>query len=88
MNEHELRATLEREGFSNIFVQEDSAGKHYTPHKHEKITTHIVLDGLITITVFGHPTILGPGKRLDVPANVIHEATAGPNGCKFLTGEK
>lgn len=87
-NQDQIKKQLEKEGFSNFSIQKDSPTKHYSPHKHNVITTHVVLDGQITITVFGRPKVLDVSDRFDIPANVIHEATVGPNGCAYLIAEK
>lgn len=78
---------LEREGFINIFLQVDFAGKHYAPNRNGLKTAYMVVEGQLTITFFGHPKILDPGDRADVPANCIYEATAGGNGCSYLVAE-
>ncbi len=88
MTEKELQEKLEREGFASIFVHRDSPNAYYPDHTHSGITAHIVLDGDITVTSEGQTTKFEPGQRFDVPAGAIHSAQIGPNGCRYMIGEK
>ncbi len=83
-----FRRILEKEGYGNFQVKKDSAGKRIAPHRHDYKLAHVVLEGQLTVTVFGRPTILDSGDRLDVPAGVIHEAVSGANGSEYLIAEK
>ncbi|HET9215705.1 MAG TPA: hypothetical protein VFR18_01930 [Terriglobia bacterium] len=52
-------------------------------------TAHIILDGEMTLTCGGTSQTYRPGQRPpDVPAAAIHSARMGPQGCRYLIGEK
>lgn len=88
MDERELEEKLRGEGFSGIFIHRDSPGAHYPDHTHMGITAHIVLDGEITVTSEEQTITYATGDRFDVPAGEIHSAKIGPDGCRYMIGEK
>jgi quercetin dioxygenase-like cupin family protein len=88
MNENQLIAQLEREGFSHTYVWEDGPNASYPNHSHPQETAHIVLRGEMTITSEGETKTYGTGDRCDVPANTAHSAAMGPHGCRYLIGER
>lgn len=88
MNEKEWEAKLRSEGFSGIFVHRDSPNAFYPDHTHIGITAHIVLDGEITVTSEGQTVSYKTGERFDVPSGEVHSASIGPNGCRYMIGEK
>lgn len=79
---------LEKEGFVNFELVTHTANQFYPAHTHETEVTHVVFEGQITLTMFGRPTILDPGKRIDIPQNIVHEMKVGPEGAKVLVAEK
>ncbi|KAF2874887.1 hypothetical protein BDV95DRAFT_486048 [Massariosphaeria phaeospora] len=89
------RKEAEREvrswGFSHIFTWTDGPNAHYPPHTHSGLTTHLILDGQLTITYPGDqkPTreTFGPGARVDVDAQRLHEVWVGSEGCTYVIGE-
>lgn len=87
-NEGQLRSDLEREGFSHLFVWFDAPNHFYPDHTHAGVTAHIVLDGEMTMTTNGEPRTYHVGERCDVPAGAVHSARMGPQGCRYLIGEK
>ncbi|EOD47968.1 cupin-type [Neofusicoccum parvum] len=78
-------------GFRHVFTWSDGPNAHYPPHSHRGLTTHLILDGELTITYPGdqHPTkeTFGPGARLDVDAQRLHEVWVGGTGCTYVIGE-
>ena len=88
MTEQELKEQLRREGFSGIFIHSDSPNTFYPDHTHSGITAHIVLDGEITVTSEGKTVTYTKEERFDVPSGEVHSAKIGPNGCRYLIGEK
>ena len=64
---------------------------HYPPHSHSGLTTHLILDGELTITypADSEPKkeTFGPGARLDVDAKRLHEVWIGDQGCTYVIGE-
>lgn len=88
MNEGEFEQQLKNEGFEKVYVWQDGPGVSYPNHEHSVTAAHIILDGEMTLTVNGNTHILKAGSRFDVLAGTVHEAKMGPNGCKYMIGEK
>lgn len=88
MDEKELAEGLKREGFYHTFVWEDGPGTSYSAHTHETETAHVILDGEMTLTMDGCTATYHAGDRCDVPAGVVHSAKMGPQGCRYLIGER
>ncbi|KAI2605152.1 uncharacterized protein GGS25DRAFT_418022 [Hypoxylon fragiforme] len=78
-------------GFNHVFTWTDGPNAHYRPHSHAGLTTHLILDGQLTIT---YPQDPSPGKetytvgdRIDVGAGRVHEVWIGGQGCTYVIGE-
>ncbi|KAJ4287184.1 hypothetical protein N0V90_012582 [Kalmusia sp. IMI 367209] len=78
-------------GFSHVFTWSDGPNAYYPPHRHGGLTTHLILDGQLTIT---YPEdkepkkeTFGPGDRIDVDARKLHEVWMGSEGCTYVIGE-
>lgn len=87
MDEEEARKKLEGEGFSTLYVIDDPPGRVYGDHTHENLTAHIILEGEMELTVESKAETCKKGDRVDVPANTVHSAKIGPDGCRYLVGE-
>jgi mannose-6-phosphate isomerase-like protein (cupin superfamily) len=85
---HDLEKQLRAEGFTHTYVWQDGPGAHYPDHTHSTVTAHIILDGEMTVTSQGKTETYRAGDRFDVPANTVHSARMGPQGCQYLIGEK
>jgi quercetin dioxygenase-like cupin family protein len=88
MNEKKLTEVLREEGFAHTFVWQDGADAFYPDHTHESETAHIILAGEMTLTMGGRTGTYHAGDRCDVPAGTVHSARIGPQGCRYLIGEK
>lgn len=88
MQERDLISQLQRDGFSHTYVWEDAPHARYPDHTHPMETAHIILSGELTLTMNGTSKTYRPGERCDVPANAVHSALIGPNGCRYLIGER
>ena len=88
MNEQALAKKLRDEGFGNTYVWEDRPNAHYPDHTHVEETAHILLSGEMTLTMDGTTKTYRTGERCDVPAGTVHSARMGPNGCRYLIGER
>ena len=88
MKENELIAQLRLEGFSHTYVWEDEPNACYEVHTHPVETAHIVLRGEITLSMNGRSNTYSEGDRCDVRANAVHSAIVGPEGCRYLIGER
>lgn len=88
VNEIELRKQLVAEGFAHTYVWQDGPRAFYSDHTHPSLTAHIILDGEMTLTCGGKSDTFRVGDRCDVPAGAVHSAKMGPQGCRYLVGEK
>jgi quercetin dioxygenase-like cupin family protein len=83
-----LKRELENEGFVHTFVWQDGPNAFYSDHTHAAETTHIILDGEMTLAQENAAKTFGVGERCDVPAGAVHAARMVPRGCRYLVGEK
>jgi mannose-6-phosphate isomerase-like protein (cupin superfamily) len=88
MDEDALSHRLCAEGFAHTFVWQDGPNAHYPNHTHASETTHLILEGEMALSMNGATHTFGPGERCDVPAGTVHSARMGPNGCRYLIGER
>lgn len=88
LKEQEFKEQLHRQGFSRVYVWQDTAGVFYPEHTHEELTAHIILDGEMTLSMRGRAKTYHAGERCDLPAGAVHAARMGPEGCPYLIGEK
>lgn len=51
-------------------------------------TAHVILRGEMTLTMDGCTVTYRPGERCDVAAGAVHSARMGPQGCRYLIGER
>lgn len=88
MDVKQLEKQLHAEGFRQTYVWQDGPGVYYPDHTHPAETAHIILEGEMTLIQGGVTQTFRPGDRCDVPARAVHSARMGPNGCRYLIGEK
>ncbi len=86
--EHEYEDQLLKEGFKQVYVWQDGPDTWYPDHRHPTVSTHIILEGEMTLTLNGEARTYGVGERCDVPGRTVHSARMGPQGCRYLIGEK
>ena len=79
-----LRARLEDE----VRAWRDPADRIYDEHHHDCDESLWVVRGQIVFEVCGCEFPLGPGDRLLLPAGVAHRARAGPDGARYLIGQR
>ncbi|KAI5464580.1 hypothetical protein BGZ63DRAFT_401510 [Mariannaea sp. PMI_226] len=64
---------------------------HYPPHSHATLTTHLIIDGEMTLWYpreeDDQKTTYGVGSRVDVDAGRVHEVIIGTRGCTYVIGE-
>ena len=53
-------------------------------HRHEHEQLGMVLSGAMTFRIGDETRELGPGDTWTIPSNVLHEATAGPEGAVVI----
>ena len=88
IDEEEFKEQLRRQGFSRVYVWQDAAGAFYPDHIHQVLTAHIILDGEMTLSMRGKAKTYRTGDRCNVPAGAVHAARMGPEGCRYMIGEK
>jgi quercetin dioxygenase-like cupin family protein len=88
LDEKALVKQLEREGFGHTFVWQDGPNTQYSDHTHETETAHVILTGEMSLTMDRKTQTYRPGDRCDVPAGAVHSARMGPQGCRYLIGER
>jgi len=87
-SEGALQAQLRSEGFTSIYVWQDPPDTFYADHNHVTETTHVILNGEMTLILEGKRQTYRRGERCDVPAGAVHSARMGPKGCRYLIGER
>ena len=64
---------------------------YYPPHSHRELTTHLIVQGQLTISYTQDPNptraTFGPGGCVDVDAGRLHEVWIGEEGCTYVIGE-
>lgn len=85
--ENLLRRHLEAEGFE-VTSWRDPADRTYAAHCHRHDESLWVVCGRIVLQVDGHDIPLGPGDRLELPRGTVHTARAGPDGARYLIGQR
>ncbi|MGD1154363.1 MAG: hypothetical protein ABSA41_00880 [Terriglobia bacterium] len=88
MDEQHWRKQLHEEGFNDVYVWEDGPDVYYPAHRHPEVTAHIILAGEMTVTADGQSRTYKPGERFDIPGKSAYSARMGPEGCKYLVGER
>jgi hypothetical protein len=83
-----LERQLRSEGFLHTYVWQDGPSAFYPDHTHSTETAHIILNGEMELTQSGATHAYVTGERCDVPAGAVHSARMGPQGCRYLIGEK
>ena len=79
---------FEKEGFTNVYEWQDSAGILYPEHAHNGKVSLFVTDGSITFDFSGEKKEVTAGQRFDVPVGVKHSAMVGPEGWIVIVGEE
>jgi len=86
--ENDLWKQLASEGSSRIYTWEDAPGAFYPDHTHNELTAHIILDGEMTLSMPGNSKTYRKGERCDVLAGAVHAAKMGPQGYRYMIGER
>lgn len=80
--------TLEKEGYSNIEERQDAPNEFHSERSSELKATVLITDGSLTFDFGGEKKEVFATKRFNIPANVNHSVTAGPDGAIYMFGEK
>lgn len=71
-----IEEILQKEGFFNIFIWQDSAATTYPPHTHPHYEVRWIIDGELIIKQEGKEYHLKPGDRMESAPNILHSAFA------------
>jgi mannose-6-phosphate isomerase-like protein (cupin superfamily) len=88
VDEKKLAQDLRAEGFRQTYVWQDGPNAFYAEHVHNEETAHIILSGAMTLIIGDDARTYCAGERCDVPAGAAHSARMGPQGCRYLIGER
>lgn len=77
--ESELVQALENEGYA-VYVADDEPSRYYEHHTHPNDEVFVVVAGETIVGVGYDQIVMGPGDRLDIPANTLHWAANGRKG--------
>ena len=88
MGEKKIVDLLMKEGFPVVYVWEDLPGSYYPDHTHDYYSAHVILSGEMKVKAGGKEYTFKKGDRFDVEKGEKHSAKIGPDGCKYIIGEK
>jgi mannose-6-phosphate isomerase-like protein (cupin superfamily) len=88
VDDKNLAAELLREGYAHLYVRDDGPNIDYPEHQHRAESAHIILFGEMSMTMNGETRTYRAGERFDLPAGIRHSAKTGPEGCRYLIGER
>ena len=88
MEEKDLAEELLHEGYMHLYVWEDGPNVDYPEHEHRVESAHIILNGEVSMTMNGETRTFRAGDRCNLPAGIRHSARTGPQGCRYLIGER
>ncbi|KZV81570.1 hypothetical protein EXIGLDRAFT_779563 [Exidia glandulosa HHB12029] len=79
-------------GFQKVFTFVDKPAAYYKPHRHDGLTTHLILSGELHVQFpedeEPKKQTFGAGARVDVAPNRLHEVWVGKDGCTMVIGEE
>jgi mannose-6-phosphate isomerase-like protein (cupin superfamily) len=88
MDDKNHAEVLLREGYVHLYVRDDGPNIDYPEHHHRAESAHIILGGEISLTMNGETKTYRAGERCNLPAGIRHSAKTGPEGCRYLIGER
>lgn len=84
----EIKRELRDQGYS-LYVHSHPPGMCFPEHKHPHVTLHVILSGKMSVVMDGSEITLGPGERLEIPANTPHTAEVmGDSGVVCIDARK
>ncbi|GAB6076614.1 cupin domain-containing protein [Desulfurobacterium crinifex] len=87
-NKNEVFRILTEEGYTNLYVWQDTPNTYYDWHTHPFNEVRWVLEGEITMGTENGVVTLKAGDRMDVPAGTRHWARVGDEGVVYVCGSK
>ncbi|WP_070105400.1 cupin domain-containing protein [Nitratiruptor sp. SB155-2] len=86
-DEKAIKETLQKEGFSNIFIWRDAPHTKYPLHTHPHYEVRWIMDGILEIEENGTKYTLQPGDRLESEPQTPHTAYT-PTGVTYICGSR
>ena len=83
----EIIKQLEKEGYKDIFIWNDTKNTYYDWHKHPYEEVRFMIKGEMIINTKDKKFHLKPGDKLQVPAGEEHEAYILED-CEYICGSK
>lgn len=87
-SEDEIKKKLAGEGYKKIVMYDDPAGEFFADHSHEADQCIVILAGSMVVSMNDKEHLLKSGDIFYFPANVVHSAKIGSEGCRYFDGEK
>lgn len=86
--EEQWRRKFLDEGFDDVFIWRDGPNVVYPDHSHPFTSSHVILEGEMTVVTEDHGQILKPGDRMDVIKGTIHTVKIGKDGCRYVIAQR
>lgn len=88
MDEAAFRASLARDGFTEVLRRELPPNAELPEHHHVWDSRVLVLAGALRLTHAGRSVDYRPGQAFDVPRGEAHAEMHGPQGATLLVGRR
>ncbi len=84
----EIKIWLRKDGYALIHEYNDPPNKKFPDHIHKGEELAVIMAGSLEVKMDGVDYLLKPGDELVFPANMVHSAKVGSDGCVYVVGEK
>lgn len=90
-SEETIVADLKLEGYDNVYAWDAPPDEIEEEHEHPFETKLVIVAGEMRINVLRVDKMedftLHPGQEIEINRGERHNATAGPEGCRYVVGE-
>ncbi|MDP3881097.1 MAG: cupin domain-containing protein [bacterium] len=87
-NREKIKKKLTADGYATIYEYDDGPGEKFSEHSHEGEQLMFIMAGEMKVEMNGKTYRLKFGDSLLFPANALHSAKIGAQGCSYIVGEK
>ena len=88
MDRAAFEAGLKADGFQEVVERRMEAGTTAPDHTHPFDARLLILEGEYMLGMDGSSRRFGPGDFFEVPANVRHAESFGPQGAIYVAGRR
>lgn len=88
MDRTTFEAGLKADGYQEIVERRMEAGATAPEHTHPFDARLLILEGEFVLGMDGASRRFGPGETCEVPANVRHAESFGPQGATYIAGRR